>query len=668
MVPVSAALAAGAFLAAPGAAGAAAPACAQTTDGVPTATAGHPCWTEVKPYPFGTDGNPVDTTSPACKASDPGPNWNGDIGSSTLGPCYLQVTSMAFRAWNRGLAATAPIITGGTTTAFGVWLFNGSRWFPDPTFPGQATCPGNTVLWAGKRDYWLIGAPSGVNWPALCRFDGVGFEWQPLAVPNTALNRLPTDSNGKIPGGAITSGACYSWDSCWFFGSLGIVLHWDGTALRDATPDLLNDPWLGTDYTAAAARTDAAGSPFGVAVGSSGGFNQGLQLPPQPDGSAPPQMVEGTFSSGSFPSPSTFQPLAYTPPTAPQPGDPYRTDLVAVDFGSDGTGWVAGDPVGYRPIANSSSLGTPSPLERRINGREPAPLVRLRADGTPLDCPGAPPERFTYSNLADHKDAFLWGSMSVFPSGDALAAGQIRPASTTGTLNDDGQREPGIVQVSCTGTTVVTRFRLPNPFVGNSSGGTVPADRLGAVTAVAANAANDAWAATSYGSLQSPNGAAGSVAHQRPHLYRLTDGESPQAPAGDDNEPRPVIFQADPPIVVEEPPVYVTPPTHVTVVTKPGKKTVTHKKLKPSIYDPTSRLRHIGSHFILELSFRVRRPVTIGLQALRRGRVVASSGLKHFSGRRGTLAMTLDPRHWPTKIRFVTPHNHTAAELGYFVL
>src|SRR5215471_15531721 len=54
-----------------------------------------PCWTEVEPYPFGTDGNPVDLTSPSCRPID----------GAVRPACYLTVTSLAFRAWNRGLAA-----------------------------------------------------------------------------------------------------------------------------------------------------------------------------------------------------------------------------------------------------------------------------------------------------------------------------------------------------------------------------------------------------------------------------------------------------------------------------------------------------------------------------------------------------------------------------------
>src|SRR5215472_349261 len=143
-------------------------------DSTQTAPApGHPCWVAANPYPFGTDGNPVDPTSGTC------------VRSPLL--CYLNVTSMAFRAWNRGLAATTN--PGASPTPFGVWLFNGTRWYPDPTFPGASVCKGNTVLWAGKLDYWLIG--TGQNgWAPLCRFDGSNFLWEPLPMPQGTIDRL----------------------------------------------------------------------------------------------------------------------------------------------------------------------------------------------------------------------------------------------------------------------------------------------------------------------------------------------------------------------------------------------------------------------------------------------------------------------------------------------
>src|SRR5262249_14536169 len=154
-----------------------------------------------------------------------------------------------------------------------------------------------------------------------------------------ALAHVPVDVNNKPQPGAINAGSCFSWDNCWFFGSYGVVLHWDGNALSDAAPDTASSPWLGTNYLAAIERPDASGNPFGLAVGTSGGTQKGQQLPARPDGSPPPELYSSTGAA--------FSPLSFSPPSTPQNGDPYRTDLVAVDDDSSGHLWVAGDPVGY---------------------------------------------------------------------------------------------------------------------------------------------------------------------------------------------------------------------------------------------------------------------------------------------------------------------------------
>jgi len=629
-------LAAVAALGARAAPASAAPACAVTTDpATPAApTAGHPCWTDVTPYPFGADGNPVDPSTGICGPLifPPGPSYQGDY--STSFSCYLQVTSMAFRAWNRGIAATVPLANASAPNAFGVWLYNGTRWFPDPTFPGNAICKGTKVLWAGKLDYWLIGGPN--TWPSLCRFDGVSFTWQPLAVPQVTLGHVPIDpGTGGPSNGSIKAGACLAWDDCWFFGSFGTVLHWDGQLLSDATLGVGPAPWLGGDFGAAVARTDAAGNPFAFAASASGSVYGGSQvaLPAQPDGSPPPQL----FHSDGGP----FTPLPFAPPTAPQAGDPFRTDLVAIDFDTRGDGWVAGTPTSRPPAL-----------------AQPAPLTRLTQDGSPASCPGYDAATFSYApHGGGSADSYLWRGLSVFPdSGDALVGAGEQPAAHGTNVNDDGQSEPAIVLASCGSAPAVTRFRIPDPFNADQAHAQlVPADRQGATTAVAANAVNDAWAATTNGDVTTAPGPFQTTYNQRPHLYRLTDGQPPRAPSGDDYEPRPSVFTLDPPVYVVAPPTYAPPPRTVTTVTKRRKATT--KKLKPAIYAVRAKLDHPpGGGYSLVVSFRVRRAVTVGVQALRRRTVVASSGLHRFGGRSGRLVLRLDRSRWPTGLRFVTPH------------
>jgi hypothetical protein len=78
-------------------------------------------------------------------------------------------------------------------------------------------------------------------------------------------------------------------------------------------------------------------------------------------------------------------------------------------------------------------------------------------------------------------------------------------------------------------------------------------------------------------------------------------------------------------------------------------------RLKAAVYGVKAKLHHKGGRLRLEITFKVRRPVTIGVEALRKTKVVSRSGLKKFTRKTGKLTLKLDRKHWPTRIRFVTP-------------
>jgi hypothetical protein len=591
-----------ASLAGPAGVSAATPSCAQTTAGIPTAAAGQPCWTDVTPYPFGADGNPT-TSNP------------------------LTIKSMAFRAWNRGLATTSPSVPGAPDN-YGLWIWNGNRWYPDPTFPGQSVCPGDKVLWAGKLDYWVVDSS---GWGSLCRFDGVNYQWEPLPVPAATLARVPRDSQGKLANGSITSGACFSWDDCWFFGPFGVVVHWDGQTLRDASPGLGASPWLRGGYAAAAVGTDGAGNRLGFAAtwATDGGSTGSDQLPSQPDGAPPPQL----FGSGG----AAFKELPFSPPTAAPPASPYQTDLVAVTIDGDGRGWVAGRPSGDT-ASNAPRSG-------------PAPLLPVSPQGDTVPCAGYGPSSFQTYGLRSGHDSYLWSGLSgIYGTGDVIAGGQYQPPSAGTGINDDGSGEPALVRASCGQTAQVTRFRIPDP-----TGGSMPADRTGTVAAVAANAVNDAWAATTSGvSMHSD----GTQVSQAPHFYHLTDGQPPEAPAGDDQEARQLVFTVDPPIYVQSPGVVPAAQPAPTTVTKTV-TTVRRKKALPPIYafKAGKPIPLRNGKFLLKFTFKVRPPAAIGIEATRgkRKQVVSTTGLRHFKGKKGQLVLTLDRRRWPDHFRFILP-------------
>jgi hypothetical protein len=593
---------------------------------------GGSCWEDVQPYPFGSAGGPVESSSV--------PNCDDAIGEVT---CPLTVTSMAFRARNRGLAATTEQGSNAGATAYGVWIFNGNHWYPSPTFPGSKKCPGNTIVWAGKLDYWLVGpGPEDGNdgkWANLCRFEGeVNLEWEPFALPSATKEHV-----GERPGG-ITSAACYAWNDCWFFGTYGTVVHWNGKALTNASPDPLQSLLQG-EYTAAAAREGPVGERLGIAVGAtSEAYADGPLTTLQ--GEPPAQLFA---SSGQ-----AFSPLPFTPYTSPQVDDPYRTDLVAAGIDAAGQGWVAGNPAGLRleehregPSSEGGELV--QPVSRPFappESPQPSPLLPVSTSGAAAACTGPPTTRFTYTPNYEHipaAGAFLWSSMAVFPSiGEALAGGK---AWEEAAAHEEPAGQPVIAQANCEGTTTLTRF---------SEGSSAPADRAGGVTAVAANAANDAWAATSAGTSGGPL----TASDELPHLYRLTNGEPPEAPEGNEEEPERLKEEEEGAEEEPQPPAAEAPPPPLPPVEAPPIVTRTHAvTLPPAVYDVKAKLhtakRNGQVYMSLYITFKVRRSVTIGAQAFLHGHVVSEARPRHFVGHTGLLVLSLNRKHWPTKVSFV---------------
>jgi hypothetical protein len=593
-------------------------------------SAGGSCWEDVQPYPFGSVGGPLESSSV--------PNCNDATGEVS---CPLTVTSMAFRAWNRGLAATTEQGANAAATAYGVWIFNGNHWYPAPTFPGAKKCSGNTIVWAGKLDYWLVGPGpedgNGGKWADLCRFEGeVDLEWEQFALPKATQEHVAGRTGG------ITSAACYAWNDCWFFGTYGTVVHWNGKTLTDASPDP-SQSLLQGEYTAAAAGEGPAGERLGIAVGAtSEAYDDGPLTTLQ--GQPPAQL---SASSGQ-----AFSPLPLTPFTSPQAGDPYRTDLVAADIDAAGQGWVAGNPAGLRlkersegPSSEGDELVQPAARPFVAPGSpQPSPLVPVSSAGAAAACAGPPATRFTYTpnyEQISSAGALLWSSIAAIPSnGEALAGGKAW-AQAAG--HEEPAGEPVIAQANCEGTTILTRF---------SEGSSAPADRAGGVTALAANAANDAWAATGAGTSGGPS----TSSDEFPHLYRLTDGEPPQAPEGNEEEPERLKEEEEGREEEPQPPAEEAPPPPPTVEAPPPVTQTRTVTLPPAVYDVEAKLHTVkrsGQLYLsLYITFKVRRPVTIGVRALRFGHVVSQARPRHFAGHTGLLVLSLNRQHWPTKVGF----------------
>jgi hypothetical protein len=184
------------------------------------------------------------------------------------------------------------------------------------------------------------------------------------------------------------------------------------------------------------------------------------------------------------------------------------------------------------------------------------------------------------------------------------------------------------------------------------------------MTATAAPAANVAWAATSQGLINaSVASGCSNDGSTRPHLYYFTDGETPNAPSADDNEPRSDLLTPAPPVFVPAPPSFTPIPQTTPPPVKPKTKVI---KVKPAIYDVTSKvpkLSHAAAArglVTLYIDFKVRRTVTVGVDALHGPVVVARSGLHRFHPGNGRLTLHLNRKHWPNHLTFVFPKKHAA--------
>lgn len=569
-----------------------------------------PCWVEVSPYPFGVEGTPVDDGAP-------------DTDRLTVG-------SLAFRAWNRGLALMSE-----PTTPFGVWLFNGTRWYPDPTFPGKQTCRGTRVTWAGKRDYWVFGGAS------LCRFDGFNYEWQPLQLPAETVARDIL----------LTEGACRAWNDCLFVGTRGGSVHWDGTALRDvpqAASNALRDALF---------RRTADGRVLSAVVAGTSA-TVGFGPPVETD---PNAVLPQLFSVVG----NLIQARTLPVPTNSLPGDPFRTDLAFVDLDDQGNGWTAGNPAGTNPVWTDSGASAGA-----VRGRAPgdsttdfSPLVPIGPNGPVTDCAGPPADMFTYSALGDVTDDVLWTGLSMIP----LAP---RRAAWAGALFHEAQapaQEAALIHFECGRPPVVYRFQAPDPSWEPPDPCPRPceppliqASHDGFVTAVAANAPNDAWASTTQGIIITSFGRF----TQPARLYRWSDGLPPAAPPGDDvEEPRPLPRADDPPEYILEPPPPPPPPPVLTTTRRLGpaidririkaKRKVKLVRRRVSYRGRTVMANVRTVETTLYITFRVRRPARVQVLGLRRSRVVARTKSRRFkAGRRGRLVMRPDPKRWPKRFKF----------------
>jgi hypothetical protein len=119
-------------------------------------------------------------------------------------------------------------------------------------------------------------------------------------------------------------------------------------------------------------------------------------------------------------------------------------------------------------------------------------------------------------------------------------------------------------------------------------------------------------------------------------------------------ESRPSVFTLSPPVyVVTSPTVIVKPTVTKTIKKRPPPKQI---KLLPAVYGLHTKLRHTAKGgYVLLVTFRLRRPVTIGLAVLHGKRVVSRTRLERFSGHTGELSVRVSRKAWPTGLKLLSP-------------
>jgi hypothetical protein len=261
---------------------------------------------------------------------------------------------------------------------------------------------------------------------------------------------------------------------------------------------------------------------------------------------------------------------------------------------------------------------------------------------------------------------YQWTAVSAIPGSVAAAGEYVSPnqLSEGGGQTPSHVPQPVIVQGGCGGVNQI-EFERPDPLqpdqspADQTSQTLVPADPTATMGAVAVSADNDAWAAAGAGQwIWTAAGGVSTAGAMSPHLYQYTDGQTPNAPAGNDDESRPSLFTVSPPVYQVISPTVIKAPTK----TKTVKKKLRPKRVAPAIFAIRTKLQR-GAHdkYTLHLFFRLRRPVTLGLEVLHGKRVVARTSLKRFRGTAGELSVSIERAHWPTSIKLLNPGVKRAA-------
>jgi hypothetical protein len=535
-----------------------------------------------------------------------------------------EVGEISFWAANRGL-----LITGGHgPVPAGLYAYDGVDWHELANVCGGAE---GRIAWAGPDDFWTISDQRGGQ---ITRFELSGNQLQSISlchfvdgqvVGSYAMPLEEPESYVKMD-----AAACYGPSDCWFGGQDGIPpnfgafhLHWDGV-----TVSTVYEP---EDH----AVTDM--------VNLSGQLYESVQIEP---------------TDAWLPEESTDRP-AVLHTIAPEGLEPIFGEYQI----------FAGR---HLPVYGEKEKVHPDALQGLSLATDGNPLgldstqLWAAADPTPGPPSGSDPASVTVLRYADEK----WSQLTPTPDGESLL-GTAKLAGTEYTevgnvIDERGAGgtiapEPGSTSawLSLQGggdDAEVARLEAVVPeHAGEAEAKLVETDRLpeldesvgprGEAGPIACPAAQDCWMVTTQGWLfHYSNGAPVS-----PDTDPFFDGEDGVLAYRPSDSGVPTIYPDVPPIddslANQVPPAPNRAPEQTPAKAVKGHR----KKAKPLVEHVKSKLLH---RRVLVLSFTLTAHAHVQLIARRSHRIVASTRRESLSRGSHSLALSLNPAHWPTGLQF----------------
>jgi hypothetical protein len=562
----------------------------------------------------------------------------GGVASAPYSVPLGQVGEISFWEPNRGLLITGGTEGAGGPVAPGLYAYDGVTWHQLATVCGGAE---GRIAWAGPDEFWTIsdqrpgqivslGITPNLQSLSLCHFrDGevVGSYAMPLEEPDSYLQ--------------MDAAACFGPSDCWFGGQDARAptqgafhLHWDGSAV---TVEYEPEDHAVTNMVNFAGRLLES-----VQIGEGDAWLPSEE-PKAPEKPKFPALIHEIAPAGSEPA---FENLViFSKRPLPEYGSGVQADaLQGLDLATDGsplgTGatqlWAAANPVPEGDLAHNakaaaltvlryasaSEAGTGPLAWSQIlpgpNGESSLP------EGATLAGAAAGGEKGVEDAVAPEPGtADAWLSLDENPVTGALVA----------LLNDHG----ALVEApSSLGPAQGVGFR-------------------GVAGPIVCPAPADCWMATNAGADPVTDKQA-----QPGWLFHLSNG----AAIAPDTDP---FFDGEDPVIAYRPPDAGVPVVYPDL--PPPDDSLANQQPPPPPAGPPEQvpaapksahakplLEHIKSRFlhgrVLMVSFTLTARAHVQLIGRRKGQVVASTPTESLRAGAHRLSLTLDPRHWPTKLQF----------------